>query len=964
VRGPQPDCTGLPAGLAERVASHWQTYCGNGGRQARLEPAVLASLPRVWAGSEFVAQSCALHPGLLAELNDSGDLERAYQAGELGERIAARAADIDSEAALHRALRRIRKREALRIAWRDLAGWEDLEGVMASLSELADACIGLAVTKLHEFACAERGAPLDDAGRPVALSVLALGKLGGRELNFSSDIDLIFAYRAEGRTDSARPLTNHELFRKLAARLIRALDQITEDGYVFRVDMRLRPNGDSGPLVLTFDAMIQYYQVHGRDWERYALVKARAAAGDREAGEWLLAQLKPFVYRKYLDFGAIQAIRDMKQMIDREVQRKHGEGDIKLGRGGIREIEFIVQSLQLIRGGRELRLQTNRLQGALAQLARGGALESSTVEELRACYRFLRTLEHRLQMLGDAQTHVLPRTDPDRARVALGMGKADWPALEAALQEVKDRVHGHFRRLLSEKPPAGDAVDTFMDVWSGRIERQAALPLLAQAGYADPEAAFDLIRRFREGKSYHAHSKLGRERLDRLMPAVIHLAGDTPQPDETLRRLARFIEAVGRRSAYLILLIENPGALRQLVRLCAASAWVSNWIGRYPLLLEELLGPLTGTAESFEQQLDEELEQRLQPLDPLDIEAHMEAFRELHHAQVLRIAAADIAGAIDRAGVAARLCTVAEKLLDAVAGYCRGELSISLGSPVPEDPAQPPAFGIVGYGKLGAGELGYNSDIDLVYMHHGCKPGDATSGGRRTVSNEQYFARLAQRITHVIATRTPSDVLYEIDNRLRPSGGAGPLVTSLAAFESYQSERAWTWEHQALVRARMVSGSGPLVAEFERARRRVICAPREAAKLRREVRDMRGKMRASHDRSDDRRFDLKQGEGGIIDIEFIVQYYVLRYAHELPQLAGPRNTLELLAEIEEQGVMSTDDAAGLRRAYRQYLDADHGNKLAEREPLIDAGRLREERRLVAAIWQRIFAHTDTTHDNH
>jgi len=948
---PQPDFPGLPAELRERVTSHWQGYRGDRGLEAGP---VLDSLPRVWACSDYVAQTCVLHPALLEELVASGDLERAYGRGELAERIAALAQGIDSEAALHRALRQLRRREAIRVAWRNLAGWDDLDAVMATLSELADACIDLALTKLHEFACSERGTPLDEHGAPLRLSVLALGKLGGHELNFSSDIDLIFAYRAEGRTDAERPLTNHEFFRKLAARLIKALDQITEDGYVFRVDMRLRPNGNSGPLVLSFDAIVHYYQVHGRDWERYALIKARAVAGDRAAGDWLLAQLRPFIYRKYLDFGAIQAIRDMKQMIDREVRRKHGEGDIKLGRGGIREIEFIVQSLQLIRGGREPRLQGNRIQPVLAQLARCGALDASSVAVLESCYQFLRDLEHRLQMLADEQTHLLPRSDRDRRRVALAMNQADWPALERLVEKVKDRVHANFQLILSEKPPAGDTVETLADLWSARIERDAAVPLLAQAGYQAPESTLELIQQFRQGKSYHVHSKLGRERLDRLMPAVINLAADTEQPDETLKRLARFIEAVGRRSAYLILLIENPQALRQLVNLCGASAWVSNWLGKYPLLLEELLGPIADSPESFERQLEDEITQRLQPLGPLDIEAHMEAFRELHHAQILRIAAVDIAGSIDRAEVAARLCTVAEKLLDAVAMYCRGELSVSLGHPAPENPEQPAAFGIVGYGKLGGRELGYNSDIDLVYMHHGCKPGDPTSGGRRVVSNEQYFARLAQRITHVIATRTPSGVLYEIDNRLRPSGGAGPLVTSLTAFASYQVERAWTWEHQALVRARMVSGPAPLVAGFERIRRDVIRAPRDADKLRSDVRDMRGKMRAANDRGGAERFDLKHGEGGIIDIEFIVQYYVLRHAHEHPDLAGPRGTLELLAAVEAHGLMGQEVANGLKRAYQRYLDSDHGSKLAEREPLLDAGLMRDERRHVSAIWNRVF----------
>lgn len=952
VSSPQPVFSGLPAALRGRVASHWETWTRNTD-SALTAGAVLDTLPRVWACSEFVARTCALHPEVLHELIRSGDLERAYNERELSERITGLADNLEKEEDLHRGLRRVRQREAIRIAWRDLAGWADLDEVMATMSALADACIQLALSKSYQLACAQRGTPRDENGEPVALSVLGLGKLGGRELNFSSDIDLIFAYRADGETDSSHPLSNHEFFSKLSARLIHALDHITEDGYVFRVDMRLRPNGNSGPLALSFDAMVQYYQVHGRDWERYALVKARPVAGGADAGRWLLDQLRPFVYRKYLDYGAIQAIRDMKQMIDREVQRKHGEGDIKLGRGGIREIEFIVQSLQLIRGGRDLRLQTSRIHPALDELAEIGALEADTIASLKSCYLFLRNLEHRLQMLADEQTHVLPKDDGRRARLALAMGEADWNALDRAVREVQDRVHQCFQRILNEKPPPGDTLTTITDVWSARIEREAALPLLREVGYQDPGATFDLLHQLRQSKSYHAHSKIGRERLDRLMPAVIQLAGRTERPEETLTRLAHFVEAVGRRSTYLILLIENPQALEQLVRLCSASAWVSNWISRYPLLLEELLGPITSTAESFEEELDEEIEHRLQPLDDSDVESHMEAFREIHHAQMLRVAAADIFGVIDRAQVAHRICLVAEKLLERVAGWCSSELNASIGEPTASDNTEPPAFGIVGYGKLGSRELGYNSDIDLVFMHQDSDTMAATAGGRRSVSNDQYFARLAQRITHMITTRTPSGVLYEIDHRLRPSGGSGPLVTSLRSFHSYQVERAWTWEHQALVRARMVSGPAALVEAFEAVRGEVLRAARDPDKLRDDVARMRAKMRSANDRSTAVRVDLKQCSGGIIDIEFIVQYYILRYAHHHPQLTAPRSTLELLETVDGLSLMSRDDSTQLKDAYQRYLDVDHGHKLAEQEPLVDADELSEERRSVAAIWNRL-----------
>jgi len=943
----------LPEALRERVASHWQTWRDNGGRA--LEGGALArTLPRVWACSEFVAKTCALHPAVPAELSDSGDLERAYAPGELSARLTRLGEQADTEQALYAGLRRVRTREAVRLAWRDLAGWADLGEVMTTMSELADAAADAALTVLFRLECERRGTPRDEAGKAVGLVVLGLGKLGGRELNFSSDIDLIFAYRADGETDGARPLSNHEFFRKLSTRLINALDKITEDGCVFRVDMRLRPNGSSGPIALSFDAMEQYYQVHGRDWERYALIKARPVAGDIRAGEHLLERLRPFVYRKYLDYGAIQSIRDMKQMIDREVRRKHGEGDIKLGRGGIREIEFIVQSLQLIRGGRDPRLQTQRLHAALARLAEIEAFTPGTVDCLASAYQFLRTVEHRLQMAGDEQTHVLPRQEPGRTSLALAMGRPDWPSLDTDLRRVKDQVHDSFQQILSEKSPTAGDLSTLEDLWAERIDGDSATALLAAAGYRDPAPTLELIHQLRRGKSYYAHSTLGRQRLDRLMPALVQLAGDTADPHQTLVRLVHFVESVGRRSAYLILLIENPQALEQLVRLCAASAWVSNWLSRYPLLLEELLVPVTGNAESFEQELDEEIDNRLEALGDDDIEGHMEAFREIHHAQVLRIAAADIFDLIDRSQVARRICLAAEKLLDAVARFCRTELGASLGVPTDGDTDSTPAFGIVGYGKLGGGELGYNSDVDLVFMHEGCDPAGATRGGRRSVSNDQYFARLAQRIAHVIATRTPSGVLYEIDSRLRPSGGSGPLVTSLPAFAGYQRERAWTWEHQALVRARMISGPEALVRAFEAVRREVICTKRDPDTLRTEVSGMRDRMRSANDRSTPELVDLKQCHGGIIDVEFLVQYFVLHHAAAHPELAGPRGTLNLLDAIEAHALMESGDPAALRSVYSRYLDIDHGCKLGEHEPLVEADSIAAERRQVTEAWRRVF----------
>lgn len=952
-----PDFSTLPQGLRERVNTYWsQWQLNNQQTGAELAEPIIETLPLVWACSDFVAKTCTLNHELFTELLNSGDLLRPYLPGELRQRLNQSKTAAD-EQVLYKNLRCIRKREALRIAWRDLAGWGDLDEVMGTQSELADGCIQIALDFLYDNACQQRGTPRDRQGNAVYLSVLGLGKLGGGELNFSSDIDLIFAYRSDGETDSPRSLSNHEFFVKLSTRLISALEKITEDGQVFRVDMRLRPNGNSGPICLSFDATEQYYQVHGRDWERYALIKARSVAGDIGAGEQLLNRLKPFVYRKYLDFGAFQAIRDMKTMIDREIERKQVQGNIKLGQGGIREIEFITQSLQLIRGGRETELQSNRIQSVIDQLIAIRAIDQQTADELRQSYIFLRNLEHRLQMLADEQTHNLPSQPVPQLQTALAMGYPDWASLSEKIKQITTTVHHHFQHILSEREQRDDAPEILNDVWSTRLESEAAIKTLTQAGFENVEKTFEHIKQSRQGKLYHAHTKLGRQRLDRLMPQIIQLAGQATNPDETLSRMIQFVESVGRRSTYLILLIENPIALKQLVRLCSASAWVSNWISKYPLLLEELLMPISEddtSADSFLQELKEELRTRTKGIDPQDLEAHMELFREIHHAYMLHVAAIDLSKQIQPEGVSIRLGYIAETLLNAIVDYCTQTLQSSIGAPGNDDPDLQPGFGIVAYGKLGSHELGYNSDLDLVFIHHNSPAQQLTLGGKRSVSNEQYYGRLAQKILHAITTRTASGALYEIDSRLRPSGRSGPLVTSLSAFKSYQRDHAWTWEHQALVRARMICGPESLHQEFEAARKEILTSERDPQQLHDDVREMRAKMRANNDRSDEAHFDLKQGEGGMIDIEFIVQYYVLQWAYKYPNLVTLQSNLELIGQLGELGLVIENDANQLQRAYREYLSIDHRNKLAEQEPLIEADRLMNERKLVTRLWKETF----------
>lgn len=942
--------------LTQYVSRQWRSFLDHhDAPSVDLPPAGLSSLPKVWSASEFVASSCVTDPKLLIDLINSGDLFRRYEENELGNRVTSLRPK--SEPELMQALRQSRRREAVRIAWRDIAGWADVEEVMSTMSELADACVEQALNYVYQWQCDRVGTPLAGTdGQEVPMIVLGLGKLGGGELNFSSDIDLIFAYAESGKTShQTKPISNHEFFLKLARSLIQVLEQQTEDGFVFRVDMRLRPNGHSGPLALSFDAMEQYYQTHGRDWERYALLKARHVAGNRAAGKELLNRLHPFIYRRYLDFGAFEAVRSMKEMINRELRRKGIQNNIKLGQGGIREVEFIAQSFQLIRGGREPALQTNQLIPTLRHLSQSGVLDKCAAIELIDAYKFLRKLEHGLQMIRDQQTHRLPESEIDRKRLLISTELETWPNLCHSVNAICDSVHRHFDQIFVPLAPIEQSVpDECRDLWHGLLDSAVAHKTLADFGYKDTGAMINEIRTLRNSRVYQAHSKSGRERLDRLVPLCLREAGQTADPDATFLRIIQFIEGVGRRSVYLVLLIENPLALSQLVRLIGASPWISSWIGQHPLLLDELLDPITASAGNSLQSITDELEQRLIHVEIDDLEQQMDILREVCHGQNLRVAAADVSNLIDCIEVGKRLSMIAQTALDYAVRLCVTGVHGSLGLPSVNKGDPPATLGVVAYGKLGSMELGYNSDLDIVFLHHGATAGGSTQGGGRSIDNGQYYSRLVQRIVHMLTTRTGAGVLYEIDMRLRPSGRAGPVVTSVDGFYSYQLSHAWTWEHQALVRARMIIGPKSLRQRFENIRREVLCRQRDIEKLRLEIAEMRSKMREAHDQSSNERFDLKHGAGGIIDIEFIVQHSVLKWSYECPELTTPRNNIDIIKMMRHLNLVGEEQGAALADAYYSYLTEEHQCKLAEQPPLVANTEFKAQREQVKMLWSRLF----------
>jgi glutamate-ammonia-ligase adenylyltransferase len=953
-----PDFSLLPDILQEPARTAWQAYTEKAETSdipILADPVLLVDVPRVWACSQFVAQGLSRHPAVLVDLVQ-GDLQQAYRGGEINSRVHAALKDASDEADLGKRLRRLRLREMVRITWRDIAGRADLDETLRDLSALAEATIDQALARLYDWQCASAGTPCNNAGVPQRLVVLGMGKLGGSELNFSSDIDLIFAYPEDGETRGGRrAMANSQFFVRLGQQLVKALDTNTADGFVYRVDMRLRPNGSVGPLAISFDAMEVYYQSQGRPWERYAMVKARVVGGDREQGEILLATLRPFVYRRYLDYSAIESLRELKETMRAEVRRKGMENNIKLGSGGIREVEFVVQAQQIIRGGRDAELQTRRLLTVLGKIGDKGLLPAHTVTQLDQAYRFLRILENRIQQIDDRQTQALPDSDLDQSRLVAGMEAEDWEVLMTALGRYRQWVTEAFEQVFAA-PQRDDATeDTAGElalVWNAMDDQAAetAEEILTRAGFEDAGVSRERIQALHQHRNLRAMSHVARERLDRLMPLAIGAAAGSNSPDATLDRLIQIIEHIGRRSAYLALLVENPMALGQLVRLCSASAWIANQVAKYPLLLDELIDPRILFAPPRRGGLQAELDRLSADLDPLDLEAQMEMLRRFQASNQLRVAAADIVGALPLMTVSDHLTELAEVTLGGVLRAAWAQLTAKHGRPrcrIDTDDCET-GFGIIAYGKLGGIELGYGSDLDIVFVHAG-EPGSQTDGDKPLDVNV-FFGRLAQRIIHIISTPTAAGFLYETDLRLRPSGASGLLVTSLDALAAYQRDQAWTWEHQALVRARPVAGDTEVGEAFETIRGEVLSRPRDTNKLRGDVRDMREKMREHLGSHQPGSFHIKQDHGGIADIEFLVQYGVLRWSGEYPELRRWTDNIRLLDSFVTTGLMDAERAEQLADAYRTFRSEIHRLPLEDQPPLVPDDTMQELREVVRQQW--------------
>ncbi len=897
--------------------------------------------------SRYARRVLEIDPGLLDWLqgNYRTPIDRAGMQAML-----LRSAAQGDEDALARAVRQLRKQVMVKLILRDLNGLASLDEVMATMSALAEVCLQQAQSCLMESLRRQFGSPIGESGGTVQeLLVIGMGKLGGAELNVSSDIDLIFVYPEDGQTDGTRSLSNHEFFTRLGRRLITLLNEHTADGYVFRVDMRLRPYGESGPLVTSYAALEEYLVSQGREWERYAWIKARVVSPQRpslahprplaggganeplresDANE-LMQLVRPFVFRKYLDFGAIDSMRRLHAQIRQEVQRRDRLDNIKLGPGGIREIEFIAQVFQLIRGGQDPRLRVLPTRQVLQVLAANGQLRSEVVAGLDAAYVFLRNLEHRLQYLDDQQTQELPATPEDREIIAAAMGYADYAALLNELDRHRVLVSQQFEQIFG----AAVAGQNDARVWREGISDEELAAQLQTLGYQHPADSAQHLQQLRAGNRYLQLPEQSRQRLDQLVPQFITLSAQHGDPDATLTRLLTLLETISRRAAYLAFLSEYPQALQRLTMLISASSWAGEYLTTHPALLDELLDAREMYRPPQWQQIDLELRSRLEDCGG-DTERQLDVLRHAQQEQTFHLLAMDLQGLLPLEKLSDHLSDLADLMLRHVLALCW--------SSVRKRHCDNPEFAIIAYGKLGGRELGYASDLDLIFLYDDDHP-DA----------QENYARLAQRINTMLGSYTSSGRLYETDLRLRPNGASGLLVSSVQAFADYQQHHAWVWEHQALTRARFSTGAADVGAAFERIRQQVLCQPRDPAALRSEILEMRRKMHDGHPNASGL-FDIKHDSGGMVDVEFIVQYLVLAHAHQYPQLTANIGNLALLKLAAELGLIPLGIAEQTRALYRMLRQTQHRMRLNNMSPCrvaqgeIDASACRK-------LWQMLFA---------
>ena len=796
--------------------------------------------------------------------------------------------------------------------------------------------------------------------------ILAMGKFGGFELNFSSDIDLIFFYMSDGKTIGGktnrgkRSIDNSRFFQKVGVSTIKLLHEVTPDGFVFRVDMRLRPFGDSGNLVMSVAQAEDYYHEQGRGWERFAMIRARIITGRSDEVQQLKEIITPFAFRRYIDYGVIDSLRNMKSMIQREVRRRGLNGNIKLGAGGIREIEFMVQSLQLIQGGRDKRLQERNVLKVLPILASENLLPNSTATELSQNYRFLRRLEHCIQELDEKQTQQLPEEQTDQTIIAKVMGYENWKQFYSQLKDRLENTNQHFTALFGEESEQGEEGDDFfISLWESHISEQQLIEKIG-CDLVIARRTIEILTNFKDSNLLLNLSVKGAKRLNQFFPILLEISLAVANPIETLERLLTVLRSILMRTAYLELLSENLPLLQHLVDLVSRSEWIVKRLSECPILLDELLYPNSLYQPLQSTDLRSELQQSLLRIDEQNEEQLLDAIRQFKLINELRVAAALLAERLSISQVSRYLTQLAQVIIQAALHYSWNKVTKKHGKPngLRSDTADElkTSFLVIGYGKLGGLELGFDSDLDLVFLFD--EDFDTSTDGARSISTGQFYTRLAQKLIHFLSTRTSLGVLYEVDMRLRPSGNSGLLVSHIDAFASYQKEKAWTWEHQALTRTRSISGDPALASRFEALRSEVLNSKTSQAKLKKEVVDMRIKMRKNLDKSIDGKIDLKQCKGGLVDIEFIAQYLILSKNHHFENISRsdeviPSNTVKMIKYSQQAETIKATSATHLVKTYRKYRNYLNEQSIIGGEKLISENLFSVERDGIKSIWNNI-----------
>ncbi|MBP6057847.1 MAG: bifunctional [glutamate--ammonia ligase]-adenylyl-L-tyrosine phosphorylase/[glutamate--ammonia-ligase] adenylyltransferase [Nitrosomonas sp.] len=868
-------------------------------------------------------------------------LQLPFRSADMQAFLDSQSEHITNEEILHGVLRNLRKQVILRLAIRDISNQADLTEVMSSMTELAEVTINFAL-KYHESWLTQPnrfGLPKGEHSNTTQhMLVVAMGKLGGGELNVSSDVDLIFVYPEDGETDGAKSISNHEFFARLGRKLIASLNDYTIDGYVFRVDMRLRPHGENSPLAISFPMLEEYFIKQGREWERYAWIKGRVIAGHAniEAESILMEKIvRPFVFRKYLDFGAYESMRSLHAQLRKEVERREMHDNIKLGPGGIREIEFITQVFQLIRGGRDVDLCIRPTLSVLQRLQKKQQLPQQAVAELTQAYHFLRKLEHRLQYLDDQQTQTLPVNPADQNLIATAMGFSDYAGFMQQLDIHRKNVTRHFE-LIFAAPRKSPTHDMLAYLWRAETQdisqTEAATTQLSTMGFTEPAKISERLRLFYQGTFYHQLPESSRQQINTLVPMMIEAVAELPPVETTLERMLQLLERISPQTAYLALLLEHPHTLQRVAELVSISQWASDYLGRHPILLDELLRHDAPHPVPDWHALNNELIYQLNHVDnPKNdvVEWQMDVLRHFQHAQVFRLLVTDLEGSLLLETLSDHLTALADLMLDTVLNLAWCGLK--------KRHREEPAFAIIGYGKLGGKELGYASDLDMIFLYEDDHPDAA-----------EIYTKLGQSIDAWLTRHTSAGLLYETDLRLRPNGITGLLVSSMEAFAQYQREQAWVWEHQALTRARFVVGDKQVGAAFENTRKEILCKSRDLVQLKQEILRMREKMLDVHP-NPTTLFDIKHDRGSIIDVEFIVQYLVLGYAHQYPQLTGNIGNIALLKLAGELGLVSSEAAAKVRTVYREYRRLQHRLRLGGEPELTSANASRDKSQKFARI---------------